>query len=158
MVNRIALPGARCLARATIRSGILLMLAGPVPSTATDPPGAFFAGVDSTGRAQAQSNADGYVLIESPEYPRGLWLRLVDSSGLALAGLQVDYRGLPDSLVALHCVDPAGKVRETLLWSRPSGNALPLTLKAREPDEKLPALQRYHSRRTGSTILRHLPI
>ena len=134
------------------------MLAGPVPSTATDPPGAFFAGVDSTGRAQAQSNADGYVLIESPEYPRGLWLRLVDSSGLALAGLQVDYRGLPDSLVALHCVDPAGKVRETLLWSRPSGNALPLTLKAREPAEELPALQRYHSRRTGSTILRHLPI
>ena len=60
----------------------------------------FFAtGVDSTGWAQAQSNADGHVLIESPQYPRGLWLHLVNEAGDALAGLQVEYQGRPDSLV-----------------------------------------------------------
>ena len=119
------------------RLGILLILVVAGPSTATGELEVFFAGVDSTGWAQAQSNADGYVLVESPEYPRGLWLRLVDSFGLALAGLQVEYQGRPDSLVALHCVDPAGKVRETLVWSRPSGDLLPLTLKGGETAEEL---------------------
>ena len=93
----------------------------------------FFAtGVDSTGWAQAQSNADGHVLIESPQYPRGLWLHLVNEAGDALAGLQVEYQGQPDSLVVLHCVDPTGDVQETLVWTRPEGTPLRLMLKPKE--------------------------
>ena len=93
----------------------------------------FFAtGVDSTGWAQAQSNADGHVLIESPQYPRGLWLHLVDEAGDALAGIRVEYQGRPDSLVAIRCVDPTGGVRETLVWTRPDGTPLRLTLKPSE--------------------------
>ena len=66
--------------RSTIlRSGMLLVLASAVMAETE----LFFAaGVDSTGWAQAQSNADGHVLIESPEYPRGLWLHLVDEQGM----------------------------------------------------------------------------
>ena len=52
-----------------LRSGILLALLLGV-SVATAQTELFFAtGVDSTGWAQAQSNADGHVLIESPQYP-----------------------------------------------------------------------------------------
>ena len=61
------------------------------------------------------------VMIESPEYPCGLWLHVADEAGQALAGIQVDYHGLPDGLVALHCVDPAGLRREMLLWTLPHG-------------------------------------
>ena len=92
----------------------------------------FAAGVDSTGWAQAQSNADGHVLIESPQYPRGLWLHLVDEAGDVLAGIQVEYQGRPDSLVAIRCVDPVGGVQETLVWSRPESDPLRLTLKPKE--------------------------
>ena len=106
------------------------------PSAAKLP---FAAGVDSTGRAQARSNAAGQVMIESPEYPRGLWLHLMAEAGQALAaGIQVEYHGLPNSLVALHCVDPAGLRRETLLWTLPEGDPLRLTLQPREPAD-LPA-------------------
>ena len=98
----------------------------------------FVAGVDRTGWAQARSNAAGQVMIESPEYPRGLWLHLVAEAGQALAGIQVDYHGLPNGLVALHCVDPAGLRRETLLWTLPEGDPLRLTLQPREPAD-LPA-------------------
>ena len=98
----------------------------------------FVAGVDSTGRAQARSNVAGQVMIESPEYPRGLWLHLVDEAGQALAGIQVDYHGLPNGLVALHCVDPAGLRREMLLWTLPQGDPLRLTLQPRGPAD-LPA-------------------
>ena len=52
------------------------------PSAAERP---FAVGVDRTGWAQARSNAAGQVMIESPEYPRGLWLHLVDEAGQALA-------------------------------------------------------------------------
>ena len=96
------------------------------------------AGVDRTGWAQARSNAAGQVMIESPEYPRGLWLHLVDEAGQALAGIQVEYQGFPNGLVALHCVDPAGLRRETLLWTLPEGDPLRLTLQPREPAD-LPA-------------------
>ena len=98
----------------------------------------FAVGVDRTGWAQAQSNAAGQVMIESPEYPRGLWLHVVDEAGQALAGIQVDYHGLPNGLVALHCVDPAGLRREMLLWTLPQGDPLRLTLQPREPAD-LPA-------------------
>ena len=100
---------------AILRSGILLaLILGP--SAATAQTELFFAtGVDSIGWAQAQSNADGHVLIESPQYPRGLWLHLVDETGDALAGIRVEYQGRPNSLVAIHCVDPAGGVRETMI-------------------------------------------
>ena len=118
---------------AILRSGMLLTLAALGSSAATAQTELFFAtGVDSTGWAQAQSNADGHVLIESPQYPRGLWLHLVDEAGEALAGLQIEYQGRPDSLVAIRYVDPAGGVRETLVWTRPEGDPLRLTLKPRE--------------------------
>jgi len=69
----------------SIRSEILLAVAALGVSAATAQTELYFAtGVDSTGRALAQSNADGHVLIESPQYPRGLWLHLVDEAGDAL--------------------------------------------------------------------------
>ena len=124
---------------AIFRFGILLALATLGASTATAQTELFFAtGVDSTGWAQAQSNADGHVLIESPQYPHGLWLHLVDEAGDALAGLQVEYQGRPDSLVAIRCVDPVGSVRETLIWTRPDGDSLRLILKPTGLDD-LPA-------------------
>ena len=113
-----------------MRAAIFLALTALGTSTATAQTELYFAtGVDSTGRAQAQSNADGHVLIESLEYPRGLWLHLVDEAGDALAGIRVEYQGRPDSLVVIHCVDPAGGVQETLLWTRSDGTPLRLTLK-----------------------------
>ena len=131
-----------------LRSGVLQALAAlwagaawaqlvisESPSAAERP---FAVGVDSTGRAQARSNAAGQVMIESPEYPRGLWLHVADEAGQALAGIQVDYHGLPNGLVALHCVDPAGLRREMLLWTRPQGDPLRLTLQPRGPAD-LPA-------------------
>ena len=72
------------------------------------------------------------MLIESPQYPRGLWLHLVDEAGDALTGIRVEYQGRPDSLVAIHCVDPVGGVQETLVWTRPEGDPLRLTLKPKE--------------------------
>ena len=105
------------------------------PSAAERP---FAVGVDRTGWAQARSNAAGRVMIESPEYPRGLWLHVADEAGQALAGIQVDYHGLPNGLVALHCVDPAGLRREMLLWTLPQGDPLRLTLQPRGPAD-LPA-------------------
>ena len=117
---------------AILRSGILLAMVVFGASAATAQTELYFAtGVDSTGWAQAQSNADGHVLIESPQYPRGLWLHLVDEAGDALAAIQVEYQGRPDSLVAIRCVDPAGGVRETLVWTRPSGDPLRMKLKSR---------------------------
>ena len=83
------------------------------PSAAARP---FAVGVDRTGWAQARSNA----------------------AGQALAGIQVDYHGLPNGLVALHCVDPAGLRREMLLWTLPMGDPLRLTLQPRGPAD-LPA-------------------
>ncbi len=123
---------------AILRSGILLTLAlGTFAATAQTE--LFFAtGVDSTGWAQAQSNADGHVLIESPQYPRGLWLHLVDEAGDALTGIRVEYQGRADSLVAIRCVDPVGRVRETLLWTRAEGDPLRLILKPKEAAD-LPA-------------------
>ena len=117
---------------AILRSGMFLTLAALGASAATAQTELFFAtGVDSTGWAQAQSNADGHVLIESPQYPRGLWLHLVDEAEDALAGIRVEYQERPDSLVAIRCVDPAGGVRETLVWTRSEGDSLRLTLKSR---------------------------
>ena len=124
---------------AILQSGILLAMAALGASAATAQTELYFAtGVDSTGWAQAQSNADGHVLIESPQYPHGLWLHLVDEAGDALAGIQVEYQGQPDSLAAIHCVDPTGGVRETLVWTRPDGDSLRLMLKQKEAAD-LPA-------------------
>ena len=124
---------------AIFRFGILLALATLGASTATAQTELFFAtGVNSTGWAQAQSNADGHVLIESPQYLRGLWLHLVDEAGDALAGLQVEYQGRPDSLVAIRCVDPVGSVRQTLIWTWSDGDSLRLMLKPTGLDD-LPA-------------------
>ena len=118
---------------------LLLALAALGTSAATAQTELFFAtGVDSTGWALAQSNADGHVLIESPQYPHGLWLHLVDEAGDALAGIQVEYQGRPDSLVAIYCVDPSGSVRETLIWTWPEGVLLRLMLKPSDATD-LPA-------------------
>ena len=126
----------------TLRSGVLQALvalwAGAAwaqlaisesPSAAKLP---FAAGVDSTGWAQARSNAAGQVMIESPEYPRGLWLQLVDEAGQALDGMRVEYQGRRDGLVAIRCLDPAGLWRERLLWSQPESDPLRLTLQSGE--------------------------
>ena len=120
-----------------LRLGMLLTLAAGVPAAA-QPELFFAAGVDSTGWAQARSNADGHVLIESPQYQRGLWLHWVNEAGDALADLQVEYQERPDRLVAIRCVDPVGAMRETLVWTRPEGNALRLTLQPKEAGD-LPA-------------------
>ena len=114
-----------------LRAGVLLSLTATAAVAQTEYP--YAAGTDSTGRAQAVSDAAGRVLIESPEFPRGLWVDLVDEAGQALAGIRVAYEGWPDSLVALRCVDPAGLRQETLLWTRPGDASLQLTLKPDEP-------------------------
>ena len=98
----------------------------------------FAGGTDSTGQAQAVSDAVGRVLIESPEFPRGLWVDLVDEGGRGLAGIQVVYQDEPDSLVAMWSVDPSGLQQETLLWTRQRGPFLSLMLKSSESAE-LPA-------------------
>lgn len=100
----------------------------------------FAAGTDSTGRAQAVSDAAGRVLIESPEFPRGLWVDLVGEAGQALAGIQVEYTGRRDGLVALRCVDPSGLRQESLLWTRATGDGLRLALRPGEPANLPPGL------------------
>ena len=45
-------------------------------------------------------------MIESPGFPRGLWVDLKDETGQALAGIQVEYQGRADSLVVIWSVDP----------------------------------------------------
>ena len=116
--------------RFALRFGVLLALAA---SAAAETEFSFAAGTDSTGRAEAVSNAAGRVMIESPEFPRGLWVERRMKRGRALAGLQVEYHGRPDGLVALRCVDPSGPWKETLLWTRPGGGPTRLQLKPGEP-------------------------
>ena len=121
------------MARPALSPALLLAWAATVEAAQTEFPSA--AGTDSTGRAQAVSDAAGRVLIESPEFPRGLWLDLADEAGKAVAGVQVEYHGRPDSLAALHCVDPSGLLQETLLWARPGGDPLRLALRTGEPED-----------------------
>ena len=90
-------------------------------------------GVDRSGRAQAQSDGRGRVMVESPEHPRGLWLHLTDGDGSPLPGLQVEYQSGRDGLVAIRSLDPAGEMRETLAWTRPTGDPVPLMVKAGTP-------------------------
>ncbi len=108
-----------------LQAGVLLALA-TIAAAQTEFPHA--AGTDSTGRAQAVSDAAGRVMIESPEFPRGLWVDVVDWGKEAAAGIQVEYGGRPDSLVVLRCVDPSHPRYETWLWTRPSGRPLRLRL------------------------------
>ena len=121
----------------TPRPGVLLVLLlaiwASITTAQTEFP--FAAGTDSTGLAQAQTNGRGSVLIESPEYPRGLWVRLLDESGGSLSGLQVEYQGRPDSLVEMRCFDHAGLWQETLLWIRPEGQPLRLMLRTGETSD-----------------------
>ena len=119
-----------------LRAGALLSLTATAAVGQTEYPHA--AGTDSTGRARAVSDAAGRVMIESPEFPRGLWVDLVDEGGKALAGIEVEYQGRADSLVALRCVDPSSLRQETLLWTRPEGDPLRLVLKPDDPTD-LPA-------------------
>ncbi len=104
-----------------------LVMAHGIPAASTDPP---FAGTDRLGRAQAVSDAAGRVMIESPEFPRGLWVDLQDDAGQALVGIQVEYEGRPDSLVAIRCVDPGGLRQQTLLWTSSGGDPVRLELKS----------------------------
>ncbi len=121
------------------RFGLLLAwLALGLPAAEAQSEWSFAAGVDSAGFARAQSNAQGQVLIESPQYPRGLWLHFADEAGQALAGLQIDYQSQPDSLIAVYCYDPAERVQATLIWSRPLGDALRWTLKPQAANDDLP--------------------
>ena len=95
-------------------------------------------GVDRSGRAQAQSDGRGRVMVESPEHPRGLWLHLTDGDGSPLPGLQVEYQSGREGLVAIRSFDPAGEMQETLVWTRPTGDPVRLRLKARTSGD-LPA-------------------
>ena len=122
--------------RAILRAGLLLALTPSASPAETESP--FAAGTDPSGRAQAVSDAAGRVMIESPEFPRGVWVHLADEAGQALAGIQVEYQGRPDSLVALRCVDPSGLLQETLLWARPEGDPLRLAMRPGDPVD-LPA-------------------
>ncbi|NKB66056.1 MAG: hypothetical protein GKR89_03240 [Candidatus Latescibacteria bacterium] len=120
-----------------IRSNWIIMVVGFVPALSVFAASAqserpFATGVDSTGWAQAVSNAEGQVLIESPEYPRGLWVRLTDEAGVSLDGIEVEYQGAPDSLVAVRCVDPTGLLQEALIWNRPQADGLQATLRPSE--------------------------
>ena len=106
----------------------------------------FAAGTTSTGWARAVSDATGRVMIESPEFPRGLWVHLAAEAGQALAGIQIEYQGRADSLVAIWSVDSSGLWQETLLWTRPAGDTLRLTLQAAEPADLPPGLASIHWR------------
>ena len=121
-----------------LRAGVLLAVCATAATAQTEFP--FAAGTDATGRAQAVSDAAGRVLIESPEFPRGLWVDLVAEGGRGLAGIQVEYQGMPDSLVVIWSVDPSGDRQETLLWTRPAGDTLRLTLQAADPPDLPPGL------------------
>ena len=98
---------------------VLALAAGPALSTQEEL--SALCGTDSTGRAQVVSDSSGQVLIESPEFPRGLWVDLADEAGKRLAGIEVEYQGRADSLVVIWAVDPSGLRQETLAWSRPAG-------------------------------------
>ena len=111
-----------------------------IPATAAETEVPFAAGTDHSGRARAVSDAEGRVMIESPEFPRGLWVDLTDEAGQALAGIQVEYQGRADSLVVIWSVDPSGLRQETLLWTRTDGDALRLTLQAADPADLPPGL------------------
>ena len=117
---------------------LLLSLSLGISAATAQPELSFATGVNATGWAQAQTNADGAILIESPEYPRGLWLHFFDEAGDALAGLHVEYHGQPSNFVSLYCVDPSGSVQETLIWTRAEGDPLRLTLKPKEASDQLP--------------------
>ena len=120
-----------------LRAGVLLAVAATaVVAAQTEFP--YAAGTDAAGRGRAVSDAAGRVLIESPEFPRGLWVDFADEAGQAVAGIQVDYEGRPDSLVVIWAADPSGLRQETLLWTRPGGDPLSLSLKSGEPAD-LPA-------------------
>ena len=116
----------------------LTALGVSAPAAETEFP--FAAGTDISGRARAVSDAAGRVMIESPEFPRGLWVHLADDAGQALPSIQVEYQGGPDSLVAIWSLDPSGFRQETLLWTRPGGDALRLTLQAADPADLPPGL------------------
>ena len=112
---------------------LLGLMALGTPPTAAQMEFPYAAGTDSSGRAQAVSDAAGRVMIESPEFPRGLWVDMVDEAGHALPGIQVEYEGPPDSLVAIWSVDPSGLRQATLLWTRPGGDPIRLELKSGKP-------------------------
>ena len=143
------------------RDGALLALAATAAAAQTEFPHA--AGTDSSGRAQAVSDAAGRVLIESPEFPRGLWVDLVDEAGQELAGIQMEYEGSPDGLVAIWSADPSGLRQETLLWTRPGGDTLRLAVRLDNSSMAVDldhpeAMERDHCGHTSgtSTVLRVL--
>ena len=115
--------------RFSLQFAALLVLAASAGAQREFP---FAAGTDSTGWAEAESNAAGRAMIESPEFPRGLWVEMTDEAGKGLAGLQVEYHGRSDSLVALRCVDPSGLRQETLMLSRAGGDLVQMRIKPGE--------------------------
>ena len=121
-----------------LRAGVLLSLSATAAVAQTEFP--FAAGTDAAGRAEAVSDAAGRVMIESPEFPRGLWVEVADETGQALAGIEVEYQGRADSLVVIWAVDPSGLRQETLQWSRPAGDSLHLALEAADPAHLPPGL------------------
>lgn len=89
----VHLPGRFFMYPVMVQSRVLLTLAATwavAAAAETDFP--YAVGVDRSGRASGQSDGDGRVMIESPEYPRGLWLHLLDEAGRPLPGLHVEYQ------------------------------------------------------------------
>ena len=118
-----------------LRAGVLLSLAATSLAAQPEYP---FAGTDRKGWAQALSDSTGLVLIESPQFPRGLRVGMVDEAGQGLSGIWVEYEESPLGVV-IWGVDPSGERQGILLWT---GRFLPgveiVTLKSRDP-ANLPA-------------------
>ena len=119
-----------------LQAGVLLAIAATALAAQTEFP--FAAGTDATGRAQAVSDSTGLVMIESPRFPRGLWVGMVDEAGQGLPGIRVEYEESSPEVV-IWGVDPSGERQGTLLWTGPwlPGVEI-LTLKSRAP-ANLPA-------------------
>lgn len=99
-------------------------------------------GTDSLEQTQAQTDADGQVLVESPEFPRGARFILRDAADRPLEGIHLEYQGgREDSVVVGRFADPEGRMRKAIFLGVPSADeATPLTLSQASPNEEIAAL------------------
>jgi hypothetical protein len=99
-------------------------------------------GTDSQERAEAWTDADGQLMVESPEFPRGARFRLQDADGIPLKGIRLEYQGTSgDSLVVGRCSDPEGGMRKAIFLGVPAADgATPLTLSQVSPSAEIAGL------------------
>ena len=119
------------------------------PAATRDHP--WYAGTDTSGVAVVRSNESGSVLIESPEFPRGLWIHLRTETGEVLPDVYLLYRPLfpaPDpgrpaygdegeraGLSGIIVWGGEVQVRFTEIWIRPDGTPLRFTIKTASEDD-----------------------